>query len=104
MAGMKLEDQIDKLMDDWHFNQGPGQGSLVDLLAALVREEIAAEREACAKVVEQTEADGDYTGFNGEESFWQSDAEATIKKAAAAIRARQETASTQLGMSNLRSK
>lgn len=42
--------------------------------------------EECAAVIEKTDVEGDYH-WNGEDSVWRSDAEASLKSAAAAFRA-----------------
>ena len=60
-----------------------------ELCDKLVAKAVAVEREACAAVVEGTKEQGGYTGFDETGgSFWQSDAEDTLRHAAAAIRAR----------------
>jgi hypothetical protein len=97
MAGMSPEERARDCLDfitRHRMEMGDVDPDRVqDRITAAIRDAVSAEREACAKVAESFDRGTDDLQRGGDGG--------TI---AAAIRARQETASTQLGMSNLRSK
>lgn len=62
-------------------------GGLYDPDVRHLDELLRRERERCAEVCEKTEVDGGYTGRTPDgETFWESNAEATLRAAAARIR------------------